>query len=121
MRTLDQIRANYAWSRVQNPKKEYRNLAKGLPAMIMTNGLMQTLAFLQGKDKEERKRLLGDILSWLTDPSINLLPPEGPDSINFKKAMEKMSKEMDSPTYQRATEEALAILRWIRYLVDTVE
>ena len=117
MKTLDQERANYAWQRVQKPTKEYRNLAKSLPALIMSNGLMQTLAFLQGKGKDEHKRLLQDILLWLINPVVSILHL---GIKSFPEAMEMMSKEMNSPAYQRATEESLSVLRWIRYLVDTV-
>lgn len=115
MKTLDQIRAGYAWKRVQNPTKEYQNLAKSLPAMIMTNGLMQTLAFLKGKSKPgtEHDRLCKDILAWLKEaPAIR--------KEDYEEAVTEIVEQMDSIAYQRATEEALAVLRWIRYLAQTV-
>lgn len=117
MKTLDQIRAEYAWNRVTspNPDEKYRNLAKSLPAMVMTNGLMQTLAFLRGKGKGEHKRLMSDILTWLADSAVGILQQS-----DFKDAMSAMANRMDSQHYQRATEEALAILKWIRYLAQTV-
>jgi CRISPR-associated protein Cmr5 len=117
MKTLDQIRAGYAWKRVTSPKpdEKYRNLAKSLPAMVMTNGLMQTLAFLEGKGKGEHKRLMEDILAWLADPAVAILKDQ-----DFEKAMSFMTSHMDSQEYQRATEEALAALKWIRYLAQTV-
>jgi CRISPR-associated protein Cmr5 len=116
MRTLDQIRAEYAWGRVQNPTKEYRNLAKSLPALIMSNGLIQSLAFLQGKGRNEHKRLLEDVRLWLLDQKASILPI---GTKSFSEAMTALTG-MPSVEYQRATEESLAILRWIRYLVDTV-
>jgi CRISPR-associated protein Cmr5 len=119
MRTLDQIRAEYAWGRVQNPSKEYRNLAKSLPALVMSNGLMQSLAFLQGKGKDDHSphgRLLKDVLDWLINPQVKILQNgEGP----FSQAMTAVTK-MSSLDYQRATEESIAMLRWIRHLVDTL-
>lgn len=115
MRTLDQIRAEFAWERVQNPAKEYRNLAKSLPALVMSNGLMQTLAFLQGKGKGEHLRLRDDILLWLVSKPAEVLPPAAKD---FGQAM-KFLAAMDTLAYQRATEETQAILRWIRQLADT--
>jgi CRISPR-associated protein Cmr5 len=118
MRTLDQIRAEFAWRRVQNPTKEYRNLAKSLPALVMSNGLMQTLAFLEAKGKDEHKRLSEDILSWLADQQTQVLSPNEQEQ-GFEAAMKRLA-EMDSLAYQRATEEALAILRWIRHLADTL-
>ena len=49
--SLDQQRAAYAWQCVQNLPKDYDKLAKGAPALIMNNGLMQALAFYQDKGK----------------------------------------------------------------------
>jgi CRISPR-associated protein Cmr5 len=115
MRTLDQIRAKYAWGRVQGPDEKYRNLAKSLPALVMTNGLMQTLAFLKGKGKPEHNRLTEDILTWLADPEVRILPTS-----NYERAMTFMVNETNSDDYQKATEETLAVLKWIRYLAQTV-
>lgn len=116
MQTLDQLRAKYAWERVQDSTKEYGGLAKSMPALIMSNGLLQTLAFLKGKGKAEHDRLLADILFWLADKSCNVLSANGK---NFKMGMAELAQS-DSMKYQRATEEALAILRWIRHLASAV-
>ncbi|ROQ92064.1 type III-B CRISPR module-associated protein Cmr5 [Desulfosoma caldarium] len=126
MKTLDQIRAEYAWACVQGVDEKYKNLAKGLPALVMSNGLMQTLAFLQGKagkkeDKNreinEHEKLLGHLLDWLGRPEAHVLRAK--DSENFANAMKALSG-CDSLLYQRATEEALAVLKWIRYLANAV-
>lgn len=126
MKTLDQIRAEYAWKAVGNVepglRDKYRNLAKSLPALIMSNGLMQTLAFLQskeegkGKGKGEHGRMLYDILRWLSGEKAAVLPP---GTIDFRAAMTQLAG-MLAVEYQRATEETLAILRWIRQLVDSL-
>ncbi|MDQ7074735.1 MAG: type III-B CRISPR module-associated protein Cmr5 [Gammaproteobacteria bacterium] len=51
--TLEQKRAEHAWTKsaegVALHGKDYVNSVKGLPALIMNSGLMQTLAFLQQK------------------------------------------------------------------------
>lgn len=46
MPNLEQQRAAYAWNCVQNCSSDYVNLAKSAPALVMGNGLMQTLAFI---------------------------------------------------------------------------
>ncbi len=123
MKTLDQIRAEYAWECVQGVddkyKEKYKNLAKGLPALVMSNGLMQTLAFLQGKSdgKNEHSQVLGHVLKWLNSPQAKLFG--NTESSDFKSAMTALAG-CDSLKYQRATEEALGILKWIRYLASTV-
>ncbi|MEW6259417.1 MAG: type III-B CRISPR module-associated protein Cmr5 [Thermodesulfobacteriota bacterium] len=118
MMTLDQIRAQYVWNQLQHrsPAREYKNLAKSLPALIMSNGLMQTLAFLKGKDKDEHRRLIQDIVQWFADPGVGLLQP---NQGNYRDAITRLSNG-DSAYYQRATEEALAILKWIRFLSQTL-
>jgi V/A-type H+-transporting ATPase subunit I len=51
--TLEQKRAAHAWSKagegVARHPTDYVNDAKGLPALIMNSGLMQVMAYLQGK------------------------------------------------------------------------
>jgi len=118
MRTLDQIRAQYVWDQLQQsaPEKEYKNLAKSLPALIMSNGLMQTLAFLKSKDKDEHQRLIRDIVQWFANTEVGLLET---NQGNYRDAMSRLLGG-DSAYYMRATEEALAILKWIRYLAQTM-
>ena len=125
MQTLDQQRADFAWRLVRRAKSQrYGALAKSLPALVMTSGLMQTLAFLQGKgdgkegkQSSEHAELLRDILEWLANDKVGVLPAAG--EMDFARAMGSLT-EMSSLEYQRATEESLAILRWIRYLAATV-
>jgi CRISPR-associated protein Cmr5 len=124
MRTVDQVRAEFAWKRVNavepNIREKYRNLAKALPALVMTNGLMQSLAFLKGKadhrNRNEHDRLLNHLLEWLHEAQVI-----GGQQAGFEVAMAWcVAKERSTLDYQRATEETLAILRWVRYLADTV-
>lgn len=110
MQTQEQERAAYAWESVKNQKKDYRNLVKSAPALVMSNGLMQTLAFLEGKGKQYHKSLLRHILGWLAKKKMV-------DNTNFGQAMNSLSGK-DSLEYQRATEETLALLRWLRHLAD---
>ncbi|MGQ9485956.1 MAG: type III-B CRISPR module-associated protein Cmr5 [Desulfosoma sp.] len=121
MKTLDQIRAEWAWSHVQDADEKYKNLAKGLPALVMSNGLMQTLAFLQGKADKNRSneyaKLVDHILNWLGHKEAQVLKPE--ETADFKSSMRALCR-CDSLLYQRATEETLAILKWIRYLANAV-
>ena len=124
MKTLDQKRAKFAWEETQNQYKkkdekefkEYRNLVKSAPAMVMTNGLMQTLAFLKGKSKsndDPYNTLICQIREWLERRDII----SGRD---FSQMMQTLY-EMNSHEYQMATEETTAILRWLRQFVDTVD
>jgi CRISPR-associated protein Cmr5 len=119
-RSLDQERAAFAWASVARAKQalrgsfdSYTNLAKSAPALIMGNGLMQTLAFLRQKS-DEAKRLNEDLCRWLAKevPSV-----EGENYPDVMKGLHGAS----SAEYLHATEEALEILRWIRQFAPTLK
>jgi len=110
--TLEQKRAQFAWlyaeSGIGAAGEKYRNLAKGAPALIMNNGLMQTLAFLNSKNERHHQALAEHIRRWLS------VKGGGPDhDVGFEAGMRAM---LDFPPdqYRQATDETLLILRWIR-------
>ncbi len=112
--TLEQRRAAYAWECVQNCTPEYTNLAKAAPALIMSNGLMQTLAYYQDKGKGDRKPhhfLMKHIAGWLvkrfgSDKNFTT-------NADYESVMPALYNA-EPALYRQATEEAFAILRWIR-------
>jgi CRISPR-associated protein Cmr5 len=120
-RTLDQQRAAYAWDAASKgvaQAGEYVKLAKGAPALIMSSGLMPTLAFHRSKG-DAHEALLDDVVRWVALRVWNhsLQPKQGLQA--FGQFMEGL-QQADSPTYLRATNEALEILKWIRQFVDAV-
>jgi CRISPR-associated protein Cmr5 len=110
--TLDQRRAADAWRCAQGQDKEYVNLAKGLPALIMNSGLLQVMAFLEEKGRTERQRhcalLGGHLRAWLHNRYHDV--PE-----TFGGFMTALMKS-DPRTFQAVTAESLAWLRWLRQL-----
>lgn len=127
-RSLDQEAATFAWSQIDGrgrPTDEYVNAAKAAPALIMSNGLMQTLAFYKAKDKPHTKALMGDVLAWLGQRMALERPAaaEGPalgGNPGFSEAMRFLQKA-NSDQYMRATEEAQVILKWIRQFADALK
>ncbi len=112
--TLEQLRAADAWKKAQGCSKPYRNLAKGLPALIINSGLMQTLAFLHEKGvKPSNKHCkdLGDHLrQWLHQRfKKELLDPE------FDQFMEALMTR-EPQVFQQISTEAMAWLRWSRQM-----
>jgi len=113
LRTLEQERAQHAWSCVQEVKDkpfagDYRTIAVKVPSLIVTNGLGQTLAFLRSKPDRQHFQLLyrhladwvgrkvhadGDLLNWLVN-------------------------EATSQQYRLATMEALALLQWLKRFAE---
>lgn len=116
--TLEQQRAADAWARCQGQDKDYANLAKGLPALIMNSGLMQVLAFLHekgGKDKQRHCELLRQHLcAWLC----RRFPGEFKSS-EFGLFMPALMKTPPR-TFQLVTTEAFAWLRWVRQMAPAV-
>ena len=114
--TLDQQRAQYAWGcATKNATVDgYREMAKGAPALIMGNGLMPALAFYQsrtGRNKQPAELILADILGWLAKRQ--MVPNE------FQKAMTAFFGSK-SQNYMHATDETLAMLKWLRQFADAV-
>lgn len=132
--SIDQQRAVYAWQCVQgcnNDNDDYTKLAKAAPALIMNNGLMQTLAYYQDKASWDNKKqyfkkphyniLSIHIRCWLAKQlggsSLNgggsfVRLPET-ETLAYEQVMESLLNATPS-LYRHATEETLALLRWIR-------
>lgn len=132
--TLEQKRAAYAWecSRLAKERRmaQYPDLAKSVPTLIMNAGLMQTLAFLQGKGKDHHLQLLGDLIRWLGKPEqLGGQRVSADRDVSRTFPVEKLSTyagvmpalhQADADFYRRASAETIALLRWIRHLAGTV-
>ena len=115
--SLEQQRAAFAWQRIHNLAQAsrsdldaYTKLAKGAPALILNNGFMQTLAFYQSKGKRHHLQLSADLCAWL---AVRLHPMFSSNA--YKDVMTTLHGSGQGE-YRRASEEALALLRWIRQL-----
>jgi CRISPR-associated protein Cmr5 len=109
--TLQQKRAAQAWKDVEGVdkesyKKEYGSLVRGLPAMIQTDGLAHTLAFLKAKGKGDPNQhtkayqhVSASVLEGKPDLLEHLL-------------------SCDTSEYRRLTVEALAYLHWLKRFVE---
>lgn len=117
---LEQVRAQFAWARLdaKRPPDGYRELAKSAPAMVMTSGLMQTLAFLQAKSKgvstSKHGALREHLTTWLAHERVGVVSAH-----DFNTCMTDLHGST-AGNYRRATEEALEILRWLRQFADAL-
>jgi len=110
-RTLEQKRAAFVLRRLESwrePKnreggKEYRRIVQRLPAMVLTNGLGQALAFLMS-DPDDRTALavVGDLTAYLVGER-GLYSSESPNLV-------AKIVDGDRETLRRATDETLALL-----------
>ena len=123
MPDLEQQRAAYAWQQASRSwSKDYENLAKAAPALIMNNGLMQTLAFFEskGKSKSHFRELSQHICNWLGRRFHGIKPfPESETQASFQNIMRALY-ESQPLVYRQATEEAMALLKWIRQFASAV-
>lgn len=108
VQTLEQQRAQDAWTKsgegVQSHNKDYVNLAKSLPALIMNSGLMQVMAFLRQKGDGPHCTIAVHLRGWLHRQFGDKAPKD------FEKFMEAMLNA-DPRTYQSVTTEAFAWLK----------
>lgn len=122
--TLGQKRSEFALLKVLNVDKsltpKFDKLVLGLPAMILQNGLGQTLAFLLAKATKESKLHTGDhhyiaykiIADWSKDQGI-LKDISSPANCIME------ISQMPQSEYLHMQEETLALLEWVRRYANT--
>lgn len=109
VRQLEQERAEYAWKCIKTVtanRGEYKTLVSGVPAMIIGNGLGQTLAFLKAKGKAQQTQLLAHLNAWFIKKG---LVPAGGD------ALQVIITE-SAERYRLLTDEAMDLLNWLKRL-----
>ena len=104
--TLEQRRARDAWEKCSGYRDEHVNHAKGLPALIMNSGLMQTMAFMHEK-KGAHEEVACHLRQWLGGrfdiPS------------DFEGHMEALFNAKPRE-FQAINAEAFAWLKWLRQM-----
>lgn len=109
--TLEQERAKKAWEQVSKVagNKEYLSAVRGAPALILSCGLGQTIAFYCSKGGAQKT--LGDHLAeWLLR-----------NAQSQSKSAEALLNEImnnDSARYRQLTSEAMAYLVWLKRFAD---
>ena len=107
-KTLNQERARFALEKVKKAsvKEKYASNAKKLPALITTNGLIPTLAFLKSKD--ETRPVYNTINEWLKQEGF---------TENNKDVLEYLLG-CNFSTLRLATMEAIAFANWLKRMVE---
>jgi CRISPR-associated protein Cmr5 len=116
MKNLDQERAGQALIDIdrvpEDANKVYGSITKSLSMMLQTNGLAQTLAFLQSKANE--KPAYGILSTHLSD-WLNATLRQGVENPgNFLDWLVKQP----SGTYRRASSEAIEYSIWLKRFVE---
>ena len=108
--TLEQLRAQNAWSVSANYQSEHVNAAKGLPALIMNSGLLQGLAFCPEKGKAPAD-VANHLRAWLA----GRFPQTFKKGSDFAPFMEALM-QAGPADYQAINAEAFAWLKWLRQM-----
>lgn len=112
MKLLSQKRAAYALERVQEAQgnHEYARLCRDLPAMLLQNGLGQSLAFLSSRKENDADKLYGDISGWLIQER----------RIYTGNDLIKAVMDGDRDEYMAAQEESLELSGWLKRFADAL-
>jgi CRISPR-associated protein Cmr5 len=116
--TLQQQRAAHAWACIEKVRpeiqKKYGSLVRGLPALVQSDGLGQTLAFLlaqDGKSKNQGKthhiQAYRNIADWLSKKY-----PEKTDLLGW------IINTATTEQYRITTFEVLAYLSWLKRFAE---
>jgi CRISPR-associated protein Cmr5 len=126
----DQARALQAWTHIGDPANaervkikdysgDYKSLVKSFPAMILTNGIGQALAFLrakgkygqpdENKGKPQHRALYKHISLWVTKEIYDGQPTD--------QLMQEIIQGT-SDKYRRATTETLAFVAWLKRFAE---
>lgn len=118
IQTKQQKRAAFALKQVKNFKdtqgndKEFHELANfivGVPNMILSNGLGQTLAFLLTK-KDKQKKTFSVIKDWLEDSNNPFFTAKANTEMDF---LTKFTT-LDQKTYLSMQDETLRLVEWLK-------
>jgi len=117
-RSLEQERAKSAWKVIAAYKKDHKDketqtklraLAQGAPADIQIAGLGQTLAFWNAKKEAHHTTLFDAVSTWVKGQI------KWKDDLNL---LRWIIDEAETNDYRRATAEALAYLKWVKYFAE---
>lgn len=107
--TLEQQRAQDAWTACAGYSKDHVNAAKALPALIMNSGLMQVLAFCHEKGKAQSD-VAAHLRTWLASRF-----PKLQGKADFAPFMQELMQASPAD-YQAINAEAFAWLKWLRQM-----
>lgn len=116
-RHVDRERAQLAWKCVDEVKKngwrqDYRSDVRGLPAMVQTSGLAQTLAFYRSKAGNDARGRYGTVAAHLCQSLASARIPATP-----REAQQELLK-LDAARYRAATVEVMAFLQWLKRFAE---
>jgi len=120
LRTLEQIKAEFAFSCVKNAVQlgtNYKSYVKKLPMLIKTNGLGPAFAFMFSKKNKEEGKYWNEIGKTIFDWLKECNKIDKNNVSNFDEFVEYLSK-INSTEYRILTNEVLSFLIWLKRFAD---
>jgi len=118
---LEQIRAQNAFEAASGKDADFLNLARSLPQMLQTNGLLGTWAFLLAKAGKERSHadVVNALAKHLRSEGIELI---GERAVEPKSVLltEWTKPEASSDLLQDVAAEALAYAGWLKRAAEAL-
>lgn len=112
IQTKQQQRASYALECLTKDSsevdKELATFIVGMPNMILSNGIGQTMAFLLAKKKDKMGKVFDILKKWLQ----NEMPvfKDATDNLSFLKKFNSISQS----EYLKAQQECLRLVEWLK-------
>ncbi len=113
--TTEQKRAAAAWGAIgsvedRGAQKKYATWVRRLPALVQSNGLGSTMAFLLSKAKGDESTgeglLYSHVSSWVCA------------CLGWQGELMDLIRQGDTGTYRRATTETIVYATWLKRYVD---
>ena len=114
IKSLEQKRAEHAWNFIKRNRAtidKMDSLIRKLPAMILTSGFGQTVAFCLSKD--EGRKVIDDVADYLS---------KNTGLIDITRGSDLLTKIMssDHETYIMLSQETLKYVTWLKRLVESI-
>ena len=120
IRTIEQKRSEFALKCIEevvkdkNISKDYKSLVKKFPMMVLKNGFLQAVVFLESKGKEHHSRLLEHLKKYLTSVSPLKVRIDNDDLPKF------LSSKVSISEYRNITTDILAFTKWLGRYADAL-
>jgi CRISPR/Cas system CMR-associated protein Cmr5 small subunit len=121
---LEQVRARSSFAFVQGyrgKRDAFLGLARTLPVMLQTNGLLATWAHLLAKPKKEEYRgALEALLGHFRAAPLRLVPAEGDAGHVFTRIWNAPASPASGAHLRRLTAEAIAFSVWLKRAAEAL-
>lgn len=116
IKTIEQKRAQKAWELINDIKihhsgikDSYSTVIDGAGSLILSNGLMQTLAFWKSKNKEQHRKVIEHINSMIKNET---------NVASFDLFEKIIADATDATEYRKYTRLTLAVVIWLKRFAE---